>query len=31
MIALVAALIFAVVAVSQIFIRVLLQPSENYN
>ena len=31
MIALVAAVIFAVVAVSQIFIRVLLQPSENYN
>ena len=31
MIALVAALIFAVVAVSQVFIRVLLQPSENYN
>lgn len=31
MIALVAALIFAVVAVSQMFIRVLLQPSENYN
>ena len=31
MIALVAAVIFAVVAVSQIFIRVLLQPSDNYN